>query len=50
MLKLDDVPRAESLGLDVTKAESLLGYKLPSLGEVIESVVCEYEESRNAMG
>ena len=31
-----DVLRAESLGLDVTKAEKIIGYKLPSVNEVIE--------------
>jgi len=35
--------RAESLGLEVEKAESILGYNLPTLSEVIESIAQEYE-------
>jgi dTDP-4-dehydrorhamnose reductase len=35
--------RAESLGLDIEKAESILGYKLPALKEVIECIAYEYE-------
>ncbi|MCX9085012.1 MAG: SDR family oxidoreductase [Candidatus Methanoperedens sp.] len=38
-----DASRAESLGLDVGKAETLLGYKLPNLEEVITSIVEKYE-------
>jgi dTDP-4-dehydrorhamnose reductase len=41
-------PRAESLGLSVTRAESLLGYKLPGLEEVVASIVKEYR-NRNAI-
>jgi len=36
--------RAESLGLDVGKAEDILGYELPTLNEVITSIVEEYED------
>ena len=36
--------RAESLGLDVGKAEAILGYELPILDEVITSIVKEYED------
>lgn len=36
------VKRANSLGLDVTKAEQILGYKLPTLQEVLESIMNEY--------
>lgn len=32
-------PRAESLGLDVTRAEALLGYRLPTLQQVAQAVV-----------
>lgn len=31
-------PRAESLGLNIEKAEALLGYALPTLSEVIDSI------------
>jgi len=39
-----DASRAESLGLDVGKAETILGYELPTLDEVITSIVEEYED------
>lgn len=42
--ELPGAPRAESLGLDVGKAEGLLGYHLPTLGEVVESLMKEYKE------
>jgi len=35
--------RAESLGLDVSLAESTLGYKLPKLNEVLENLKNQYE-------
>jgi dTDP-4-dehydrorhamnose reductase len=38
-----DASRAESLGLDVGKAETILGYELPTLEEVITSIVEKYE-------
>lgn len=44
VLKLTDVPRAESLGLDVTRAEQILGYNLPAMNEVVDSLICEYKE------
>lgn len=50
VLELKDVCRAESLGLDVTKAENMLGYKLSTFDEVIESVISEYRGSCNAVG
>jgi len=37
-------PRAESLGLDVSRAEAILGYRLPALDEVIDSLITEYKE------
>ncbi len=40
-------PRAESIGLDVTKAEQILGYELPTLDEVITSIIKEYDEGLN---
>jgi len=36
--------RADSCGLDVTRAESVLGYQLPVLDAVVEQLVSEYEE------
>jgi dTDP-4-dehydrorhamnose reductase len=39
---LKDCDRAESIGLDVTKAENLLRYKLPSFDEVIDSLAAYY--------
>ena len=36
--------RADSLGLNVSKAESLLGYKLPDLEAVIKQIKEEYDE------
>ena len=39
--------RADSLGLDITKAEKLLGYKLPNLMEVIEELHDEYKQLGN---
>lgn len=39
--KLHGVRRAESLGLDVTKAESILDYRMPGLHDVIEKIVTE---------
>lgn len=38
--------RANSLGLDVKKAEKLLGYKLPSLTEVIYQLKAEQDEQQ----
>lgn len=39
---LDNVRRAESLGLDVTRAENLLGYALPDTASVIRSLAAHY--------
>jgi len=36
------VPRAESCGLDVSKAESVLGYALPDLREVVAHLATEW--------
>lgn len=41
------IDRNESLGLDVSKAEKILGYKLPNLSEVIDSLGNEYLEKNN---
>lgn len=38
--------RPDSLGLDVSKAENLLGYKLPGLEDVISQLAKEYYEIR----
>lgn len=40
---LSGSPRAESLGLDVSYAESILGYSLPNTESVIESLAQDYE-------
>ena len=45
VLESADVPRAESLGLDVTKAENILGYRLPTMMEVVDSLISEYKET-----
>ena len=42
------VNRADSLGLDVTKAEMLLGQQLPTLDEVIDRLVIETNGGVNA--
>lgn len=42
--KYGDIPRADSLGLDVGLAERILGYKLPTLEEVIASIANEYKD------
>ncbi|EKS36386.1 SDR family oxidoreductase [Afipia broomeae] len=39
------VPRANCLGLDVSRAESMLGYSLPSLQQVISSLISQFRES-----
>ena len=36
--------RADSLGLDVTRAEKVLGYKLPALNDVLMQLKEEYDE------
>lgn len=40
---LTSSPRAESLGLDVSKAENILGYKLPDLQSVIRQLKEDYQ-------
>jgi len=44
VLEVSGPLRAESLGLDVAKVEEILGYKMPTMDEVIECVVAEYRE------
>jgi len=39
--------RAESLGLDVRRAETLLGRRMPSLSDTIASLLTEYEERKS---
>lgn len=46
---LGGVCRAESLGLDVSRAEALLGYRLPCLPEVISHLADAYQEQANAI-
>ena len=36
--------RAESLGLDTSKIENLLGYKMPSMQDVIDDIFLEYNK------
>jgi dTDP-4-dehydrorhamnose reductase len=36
--------RAESAGLDVARAEEFLGYRLPTMSEVIEALVSEFRD------
>ncbi|QWD66580.1 SDR family oxidoreductase [Polynucleobacter sp. MWH-Aus1W21] len=43
------VLRADSLGLDVLKAETILGYPLPKMDEVIAELAREYRERLNAI-
>ena len=38
------IPRAESLGLDVSKAENILGYTLPGLQNVVTQLVSEHRQ------
>jgi dTDP-4-dehydrorhamnose reductase len=40
------VPRATSCGLDVGRAETILGRKLPGLGEVLNELITEREQSK----
>lgn len=41
--------RAESLGLDVRKAESVIGTRLPEIDEVIDALAVRYMELRDAI-
>jgi dTDP-4-dehydrorhamnose reductase len=43
------VPRAESLGLDVSRAERLLGYALPDTDQVCRNLVSQWEQERCAI-
>jgi len=47
--ELAGVVRAESLGLDVRRAESLLGYRLPDTQAVLEALVRTYEVTSHAI-
>ena len=42
-------PRNESCGLDVARAETLLGHHLPNLEQVVHNLVEEYLESRRSV-
>ena len=44
VFELTDARRAESLGLDVSLAEKILGYQLPTLNQVVDSLISEYKE------
>lgn len=44
---LKDVPRAESLGLNVTKIEHILGYKLPTIEQVVNNLITVYKEKKS---
>lgn len=44
VLKLSGTRRGESLGLDVSKAEVVLGYSLPDMKAVINSLAHEYRQ------
>lgn len=48
--ELKDMQRANSLGLDTGKAEKILGYKMPSLEEVIENLVIDYQKRMKTNG
>ena len=41
-----DLVRAESLGMDVSRAEEILDYELPTLAQVTAAVAAEYEARR----
>ncbi len=44
VFKMKNIPRAESLGLEVRKAEAYLGYKLPTMNEVVTKLILAYKE------
>ncbi len=44
--KLNGAPRAESLGLSTEKIENIVGYKMPTLDETIDSIKMEYERRK----
>ncbi|MED5018433.1 SDR family oxidoreductase [Paenibacillus chibensis] len=41
---LSNIRRADSLGLDVSKVERIVGYSMPNLDEVIDQLYAEYQE------
>lgn len=41
---LGGAPRCESLGLDVSRAEALLGYRLPGMASVIDKLMNDYRQ------
>lgn len=43
--EMNDIPRANNLGLDVARAQALLQQKLPTLGEVICNLLEDYQLS-----
>lgn len=43
--EMSAIQRADSLGLDVSKAEKLLGYSFPGLDQVVEALYMESEEA-----
>lgn len=45
VFEIPEVERAESLGLDISMVEAILGYPLPTLDQVVRSLVAEYKES-----
>ena len=49
VLSLRGVPRAASLGLDVAKAEGILGYALPTFEQVISNLVAEHNQNRKGL-
>ena len=44
LIEMTGVRRAESLGLDVRKAEELLGYPLPGLKAVVKNLYDQYKK------
>jgi len=42
-----DIPRCDSLGLDVSKAEKFLGYEFPATHDVVDAIAKEYELYKN---
>ena len=47
VLDLKGIPRAESLGLDISKVEQILGYKMPTMCEVINEIIKTYRANQN---
>ena len=44
---MSGVKRADSLGLDTSRLEKVLGYSLPTADEVMDSIATEYERRQN---